>query len=225
MTPKPTKRTAKPHVKVITKPNQKAPAPAVRAARKREFTQIQLSIIDAVSDIVVNGVDDEAMEGLVHATAYHTQRREYLKLYEGRPEKLANLDQDVREALVRHGMLNEWKTDLKIAQRLAKRAPAPERPEPSDVAGKIREAVRNDVQERLDDFMADASPEEMCLMREVLQDRESFHRYRTDDLALALGFNLAMGEFQYVVKVPRRMLKKVENYMEALRAVEGQEVA
>jgi hypothetical protein len=225
MTPKPTKTTAKAPVKVITKPNQKAPTPAVKAERKHEFTQVQLSIIDAVSDIVVNGGDDEAMDELVHATAYHMQRREYLKLYEDRPEKLANLDREVNDALIRHGMLNDWKTDLKIAQRLTKRAPAPERPEPSDVAGKIREAVRNDVEERLEDFMADASPEEMHLMREVLMDRESFYRPRTDDLPLALGFNLALGEFQHVVKVPRRMLAKVENYLDALRAVEGKEVA
>ena len=86
----------------------------------------------------------------------------------------AKVEKGVQEALVRHDTLAEWRTDLKIAQRLAKRAPAPERPEPSDVSGKIRESIRNEVQDKLAEFLADATPEEMRLMRDVITTNTSW---------------------------------------------------
>ena len=93
-----------------------------------------------------------------------------------------------------------------------------DRPEPSDVAGRIRETARHQCANELRDFLRDASGEELRLMWMIMQNRSgsTSSELGYGGLPLATAFQEELDYDQEYMRIPRALSNEMHGYLESL---------
>jgi hypothetical protein len=206
-----TKRSSKPKPAAGPEPIT-GTAPAVR----RELTPVQTLICDEIADMLIHGGHKEDTDCMVWAALLNMHRRHFGALYDTDKER----DDRARETArcdypdCTAELTMEWKRNKRPEQPNAEPKPAAER---------IRAQVIDTLREEFDWFLIKGTPEEHRLLLDILQDHEGCNHGRTalDELPLAQAFEYAIGgAAPEYLKVPRRMRKQVEHYIECLKAAD-----
>lgn len=209
----PTKKTTTAVPPKPTAPERQLPLDPSRLSRTHEL------IIDAVTTMLTMGGHRDDVEGLLTAAMAHTRRRTFVKGVglEDDDEKVAEVIADFVNS-----DFDDWKQDLVFAWRKNKRNDPPAF-EPKTITDRIRANVREELTDQFEKFMGTASPEEQRFLAEVLVDYESRHsaaEVGEHELYLGMAFEYQLGQPRAHVRVPERLLDKVQKYVDALLAVE-----
>jgi len=187
-----------------------------------ETSQTHELVIDAVSDLLAHGGHADDVDSLLVGAMRHVQHRELDDLFSDDPDK--------RDAIIDRRIdsgLEAWKTDLAIAWRKNKRSEPPAI-EPATISGRIREQTRDVLRDRFEDFMRDGTPEEVHLLSEILGFRDSGivgGIEGVDEIPLGEAFAYHLGNNETYIRIPRGFRRRIQNYIDALRAVDGKAVA
>lgn len=197
-------------------PENQEPKHAAPPRQSIELNHIQELVCDMVGDMLLHGGTKDAVNSILYGAMEHYVRRTFSAF--GDP-----IDANTRvDTFIRQNH-REWETELMVAWKQNQAAPKETRPEPKTVTERVREAVREELEGRLEDFMRLASPEETRLLRDVLVDWDSNATGAANGWAevfLATAFMYQVGENARYVRVPYEMIGKVEKYIEALKAIE-----
>ena len=199
-------------MKHASKPTPKAPIQIKPAEAKpktekpaylRELTDIQLRACELASDLIMNGGAHDDVSGLLYNLIAHEWRRRFPDWHDG-PAKADKLATDHAE--------NFWpKWYAKLAKHWPEATKLPERPEPTTVIEMVRENARRRLENVFfDDFMGDASPEDVYFLREVLEN--AFN----SGWSLPESFAYETTMDHTYIKVPYKRVKLVEKYIALL---------
>jgi hypothetical protein len=235
----PTKRTTqtntpktaatKPHPAENPKTDTPAASPINDTAAPRfygfpepeDLTRTHELIVDAVTTMLTHGGHPDDVDTFLHAVMAHTRRRTFSQLVDDEAQMGTYVQKFIRE------QFNEWKTDLTVGWRKNK---FPEQPQvtATSVTDRIRMNVRETVEGQFVGFMNEASPEEIRFLNEVFTDWDSRHlvaESRSDEIYLGMAFEYQLsGTSRGYIRIPERMMKQVQKYVDALRAIEDKEV-
>jgi hypothetical protein len=203
---------------IAATPERRGPAPFYDPA---DLTRTHELIIDAVTTLLTTGGHTEDVDSLLYSAMSHTRRRTFSGFTE---------DQDEIARVIREFIkadFDNWKHDLVTAWRKNRRPDMPH-VEPHSITERIRANTREDLASSFEDFMQQASPEEMRLMHAVMMDWESRHHVAEagkNEMYLGMAFEYQLGHPRCYVRIPDHMVDRVEKYVEALRAIEDKAVA
>jgi hypothetical protein len=203
--------------KINATPERHEPAPFYDPA---DLTRTHELIVDAVTEMLSTGGHSEDVDSLLYAAMSHTRRRTSGGLADQR-----EVDRIVQEFIKTD--LDDWKHDLVTAWKKNRR---PEMPhvEPHSITERIRANTRENLESDFEDFMQQASPEEMRFLHAVMMDWESRHiaaEAARNEMYLGMAFEYQLERQRCYVRVPERMVKQVEQYVNALRAIDDKAVA
>ncbi len=209
-------RTKKVHAMKTPAETTRQPKPAV----ERELSPIQEVLCDLTSDVLLNGARREETELLVKALLMHQWHLNFGD-YPRDPAKAL-------EAAVTHAQRGHDATYNDLVAAWPKKAVPQDEPVPKTISQAIRCQTRDSVRHGFEDFMGNASPEELILMRNIFQERDSYH-YMADgnpvqEIYLAAAFESATGSWGTThVKIPSKMVPLIEQLVAARQKIEEEE--
>lgn len=219
-----TKRSPKSAATAANKDSKLTPTPAPQSATTKtdpippvtELSRTHELIVDAVTSMLTTGGHRDDVDSLIYAAMGHTRRRTYGVSADDWNEHSDKITEYVHDEHL------SWRTDLAIGWRKNERA-EPSAFEPETIKDRIRATVRERVRRGFENFMSTAAPEEQRLLQSIFEVWESSSlpaEYGSDEMVLGDAFEFALGRNATFVKIPRRMLDKVQQYIDALRAIE-----
>jgi len=202
-----------------TRPSK--PAAAAPQPKAVELTAIQELAIDIFGDMLLNGARREETELLLNALLMHQWRRDF-------PDWPSDPDQAIEDAQT--WASNRYEDAYRELVASWPKEPAPSK-EPSlkTITDRVRFSVRNQVREALDDFLGDALPEELYLMRDILSTRESTHKTAGFDTVQEIYLARAIGEatggsyWTTYLKAPAKMVQLIRQLVDARKTIEKAE--
>lgn len=203
-----------------TLPKPASPLPAPARFDAPEMPRTHELVLDAVTAMLTTGGHSEDVDRLLRSTMAHTKRRTCA----GINMKGNEADKTAKEFVQAH--IDAWKIDLAAFWSKNQRAPRPEEAKET-FTQIIRANLRENVWSYFKEFMAAATVEDQRLMLSVLSGHENRSlpaEHKQDEIYLATAFfdeiNRSAEAF---LKVPKSMLKQVQAYIDALRAIEQKE--
>jgi hypothetical protein len=196
---------------------QATKTPVTRQPQRPALNETQELIIDAVSEMLAHGGHEDDVEMLIEAAMRHLEHRQLDYLFNDKPEER----QRIMERRINEGF-NGWKTDLAIAWHANKRKEFPETAAKT-VSEQIRAFGREVLNDRLEEFLRDATPEETRLLSEVLNSRNNgpIDRIKgSEEILLGMAFEFELGQNETYIRIPRGFRERTQKYIDALRAVE-----
>lgn len=181
------------------------PKPAV--ARERELAPIQELLCDLTCDLLTNGGRREETELLVRALLTHQWR---LNFPEWPPDPTKALEN--ARSWASKGCEEAYNH---LVAAWPKKPAAAKEPTPKTLTERIRQSTRNEVRHLFEEFVGGASPEELYLMREIFQARDSYH-YMPDgdavqEIYLGTAIENTIGSYGTAhIKVPGKMVPLIE---------------
>ena len=193
--------------------------PAATLERKPFLCEAAERITEAVADILLHGSVHINLERLIEATVSQEYRRQRPLAYKTE----AAMDDAITSAQEKElpRMLLEL-ADLRTARINLK---DDERPEPADIIGRIRETARHQCALELQDFLVEASGEELRLMWMIMQNRGGISRGEVGYGAfpLATAFQEELDYNSEYFRVPRALAKQIDAYLSALLKTHGKQ--
>ena len=187
-----------------------------------ETSQTHELVIDAVATMLSLDSDSRDVDMLLIAAMRHIRRRTFADLYDDEKELNIMVDKFVDRDFV------DWKADI-VGEWRKNRNLTPERSSAlNTITAKIRENARRLLIGSFDVFMVQASPEEIRFLFEVLNNWDGRHRtaeWKDEEIYVAGAFEMELNRNTRYLRVPERMTKQVQQYIDALRAIEGKEAA
>jgi hypothetical protein len=189
--------------------------PAVRAINgKRKppvylesLSDVQQCLADLLGDIVAHGGSEEVVSGLV-IVARHQWHRRLDHIHTDHAKVEANVKSLAEPDAAR------WKSELATAWAMSTRMAITPKHYAKNITERIRFSVIRELQGLFDQFLNNGGPEELRLMRDVLQDRYSGGF--GDGLAIAEAFLLQADCRRKYVAVPDHMVEDIEKYVQCL---------
>jgi hypothetical protein len=194
-------------------------------AARREYLPPSIDLIaDAVSEMLTTGTSEQSLDGLLRAAIEHISRRTFER-------GIGTEDQNVIRDYVHREIglrLQPWRQDL-IAQWRHNRRETPAMIDPKTITERIRQNFRDELEDRLERFLGDATPEEIHLLTEIMLNHESARPMSPvmawSEVALGAAFQRVLDAPNRYMAVPWRMVDQVEAYVKALRAIDDKAVA
>jgi hypothetical protein len=134
------------------------------AAAKADLTGIPAQIADFVGDMLVHGSSRDALDLIIYGCLEHQYRTFDFAQGLSREE----LNDGTRDWVRNH--TDDWRDALVAFRQARKRIPAAKQPEPATVSERIREAAKDNLREKVLDFVNSSSPEDTRLLTSVLED-------------------------------------------------------
>jgi hypothetical protein len=108
--------------------------------------------------------------------------------------------------------------ELAVARTKRTKLDNGERPEPTDVVGRIRETAREQCADALQELLDTASPEEHRFISAVMLNYRSAHSGQEGygDMGLASSFQEEINNREEYMRVPYSLLNDMKTYMDAL---------
>ena len=215
------------HAKRTSTASAVAPAPAphpfapIPYFNPNETSQTHELVIDAVATMLSFDSDSRDVDTLLVAAMRHIRRRTFAPMIDDHGEIDALAEDFVRKNFA------DWKADI-VAECRKNRAKPEAAPLSLDtVTTKLRENARRMVIGGFEEFLSRASPEEIRFLHEVFVNCENQRlaaEQKQAEIYIASAFEMELTNTRYL-QVPARLVKQVEQYIAALRAVEGKVVA
>lgn len=184
--------------------------PATLAASP--LTPFQEQVCDLAGDMILHGGDRKDVKSLLKALAAHHERR--------RLGDTPSRQQDISSTVERSVAV--WERRLaRTWPEVAEGGEADTAPLATQTASALlRSTVRDDLKESFGDFLANGTPEELRLLRDILRSHESL-RGRLDSVALAEAFSDQIGQSNGYIRVQAGHQGLVRRYVELLEAGSG----
>lgn len=185
-----------------------------------ETSQTHELVIEAVSTMLSRDSDSRDVDMLLTAAMRHIRRRTFAPLIDDQGEVDDRVGAFVQKEFA------DWKADI-VAEWRKNRARPEEEPTLDTITAKLRENTRQEVIGNFESFLSQASPEEIRFMREVLINCENQRlaaENKQAEIYIASAFEMELTSTRYL-HVPSRLVKQVEQYISALRAIDRKEAA
>ena len=220
------KNTRKPVRQVKTDPGTattptQPPAFIPHYFNPNETSQTHELVIEAVATMLSRDSDSRDVDMLLTAAMRHIRRRTYSDLTDDQSEIDARAEEFVQKDFA------DWKADVVAEWRKNRTTPEAESSSLDTITAKLRENSRQVVIGSFEAFLSQASPEEIRFLREVFMNCENQRlaaEHKHAEIYIASAFEMELTNGRYL-QVPARLVKQVERYIDALRAVEGKELA
>jgi hypothetical protein len=198
------------------KPEPRQPKPAA----KLELAPIQELLCDLTCDLLLNGGRREETELLLTALLTHQW---LLNFPQGPPDPTKALEE--ARSWASKGSEEAYNH---LVAAWPKKPTAAKEPTPKTLTERIRQSTRNEVQHLFGEFLGGAAPEELYLMREILQERDSYHRFAdgsvVQEIYLGTAIQSAIGSYGNThIKVPQKMVPLIEKLVAARQEIEEEE--
>jgi hypothetical protein len=173
------------------------------------LSEVQQCVADLLADVVAHGGSEEVVSGLVTAAARHQWHRRLDHVHTDHAKVQANA-----KALAESDA-SRWKSELATAWAMAHRITITPKHYAKNITERIRFSVIRELQWLFEPFLNNGGPEELRLMRDVLQDRYSGGF--GDGLAIAEAFLLQADCRRKYLAIPDHMVDQVEKYVACLQ--------
>lgn len=206
-------RTATPKHSRQAMSKRKESPPAPKQIHERpELPKAHELIVDAVADMLTHGGASSDVDALITAAMRHRWGA-----------TSTDDDEDYMGEFIRK-TFEQWKSELTVYWGRNLRG-QPGSFEAKTITDRIRENVRESLWDKFRKFIDCASPEEQHIMNEMLAlwDPAAGAYLRDDDIRLGYAFQCVLGNYNEttMIKVPKRLLNKVQEYVDALRTEEN----
>jgi hypothetical protein len=192
----------------------------------RELAPIQQLIADEISDLLVHCGCADAVENLLMAAGCHSVWRWAVNLFG--PDEQENIGATVMD----RGEANsdEWYADLTAEWKRNRKAAPDGTVEPKTATKGNRGSYMDELRERFESFLTESTPEEQMILSDGLLAQHSTNRGLGRDSFNELPLGIAMEEAldKYTgdfLRVPHQFEKQVQQYIDCLRAADGEGVA
>jgi hypothetical protein len=185
------------------------------AEPRRELTDFQMIILDLAGDMILNGTNMDDLKELVHAVARHGWHRRW-----------PDTDGFTEDTAYGKSVSEKW--PLKLSRHWPEKTEQPSGPPPVTLSDMVRKNLRDNVRRLFNEFMQTARMSDLYLMAEVLQQYEGTGGHWDEDgceSPLAEAFMAQIGEWNRYIKVPRKIMPLVEQYIALLDRAEHPDAA
>ncbi len=174
------------------------------------LTGVQELIADMVSDLLISGGTRRNVNMLISATLDHHLRRKLESATTAEIER------------IREKWFGDWYDDLAAARAKWAELPETKRPEPQTISQRICETALENLEWEFNKFLAEAQPEEVRLMAEILLGWRCDNNWshQTGEIALARHFEDQLQSNKTYIRVPQQFREDVERYVNALLVIE-----
>jgi hypothetical protein len=187
-----------------------------------ETSQTHELVIDAVATMLSFDSDSRDVDMLLTAAMKHTRRRTFTSFNCNQAEIDARAEEFAREELA------DWKADIVGEWRKNRNLLSEEAASVKTITDKIRENARRILIGSFEYFMSQASNEEIRFLANVFMLWDSRHRAaesKDSEIYIAGAFESELESNTRFLRVPERLTSQVQQYIDALRAVEGKAAA
>jgi hypothetical protein len=194
---------------------KQTPKPA--AAPERKLTNFQQIICDLAGDLIFNGGKQVDAEELLHALASHQWNRQFgtLESWVSGSAQFAEKRQE------------DW-YKLLISGLPAERVEM-SHPQPKSFAGHLNLRVQDQVRRSFEDFMSDATPHELMMIRDMLAERNNdvpllANGEAVEEVPLAAAIDSMLRRYDHTyVRVPDETVKLVRELVATRQQLEKSE--
>jgi hypothetical protein len=168
-----------------------------------KLTQLQEHVFEVLADMVLRGGHTDNIYDILWNAAAHHQRRRF-------PRFGNECDQQFNERIDKSATkrADEWQTQ--IAKSWPEREKTEETLLPKNVIQRVRAVLTERLEDRLHDFILEATPEEKRLPTDVLQNRENISigpDIEDPELNLATAFMEEIEAEERYIQVPNERIK------------------